>query len=96
MNSVEAEDIMHRKVIKLLSKEDNIRKTRRLAILLSVMFALWVYPQELGIFGNNPPANMYGIMLWASIITAIWSHNKLRFVQMLKYSLKHLSTIENI
>ena len=91
MNTMNNDDRVLQRIVKLLSKENNIRKTRRLAILLSIMFALWVYPQEMGIFGNNPPANMYDIMLWASIITAIWSHNKIRFIQMLKYSQKHSS-----
>ncbi len=89
MNSTNNEERVLRRIVKLLSKENSIRKTHRLAILLSIMFAIWVYPQELGMFGNNPPANMYGIMLWASIITAIWSHNKLHVIQMLKYSQEH-------
>lgn len=80
-----------RRIQKLLRTEGQVRRSLRVTLLLVPLLALWVFLHEFGVF-SDPPANLFGIGMWAMIILSVYFWLRLRYVALLRWQSEHIAT----
>ena len=88
---MKADERYAKRIERLLSTERRVRRDLRLALLLAVLLALWVFPHELGVF-SGPPASLFGLSMWAMIVLSGYFLLRLRYVALLRWQGDHPKT----